>query len=290
MGLPILSRVFGINGSEFLVIILVAVIVVGPQRLPEYTRKLTQMVRQLRVFLDNARSQIAEEVGPEMADLDLSSLDPRQYDPRKIVRDALGEDIDAIREDLAHPFRTVGSAAKEMSDDAAQAVNDVVKKDRASSLSKQIEAKRAEQQAEKSSEKDASDKGAEQVEPVEAPEGDTPSETQEAQESSAPPQGVLQGTNDAEPEQTEPADQAEPLESPEPAEPVDPVESSAPESVEVPASLVEPGADPSMDAADEPGDDSHAAPVRPLSPRDIVRAANAAARTRAEAARVAVDF
>ena len=290
MGLPILSGVFGINGSEFLVIILVAVIVVGPQRLPEYTRKLTQMVRQLRVFLDNARSQIAEEVGPEMADLDLSSLDPRQYDPRKIVRDALGEDIDAIREDLAHPFRTVGSAAKEISDDAAQAVNDVVKQDRANSLSKQIEAKRAEQLAEKSSEKDASDKGAEQVEPVEAPEGDTPSETQEAQESSAPPQGVLQGTNDAEPEQTEPADQAEPLESPEPAEPVEPVESSAPESVEVPTSLVEPGADPSMDAADEPGDDSHAAPVRPLSPRDIVRAANAAARTRAEAARVAVDF
>ena len=277
---------FGISGSEFLVIILVAVVVVGPQRLPEYTRKLTQMVRQLRVFLDNARSQIAEEVGPEMADLDLSSLDPRQYDPRKIVRDALGEDIDAIREDLAHPFRTVGSAAKEISDDAAQAVNDVVKQDRANSLRKQIEAKRAEQ----SSEKDASDKGAEQVEPVEAPEGDTPSETQEAQESSAPPQGVLQGTNDAEPEQTEPADQAEPLESPEPAEPVDPVESSAPESVEVPTSLVEPGADPSMDAADEPGDDSHAAPVRPLSPRDIVRAANAAARTRAEAARVAVDF
>lgn len=281
---------FGISGSEFLVIILVAVVVVGPQRLPEYTRKLTQMVRQLRVFLDNARSQIAEEVGPEMADLDLSSLDPRQYDPRKIVRDALGEDIDAIREDLAHPFRSVGSAAKEISDDAAQAVNDVVKQDRANSLSKQIEAKRAEQLEEKSSEKEASDRGAEQVEPVEAPEGDTPSETQEAQESSAPPQGVLQGTNDAEPEQTEPADQAEPLESPEPAEPVDPVEPSAPESVEVPASLVEPGTDPSMDAADEPGDDSHAAPVRPLSPRDIVRAANAAARTRAEAARVAVDF
>lgn len=153
MGLPILSGVFGINGSEFLVIILVAVIVVGPQRLPEYTRKLTQMVRQLRVFLDNARSQIAEEVGPEMADLDLSSLDPRQYDPRKIVRDALGEDIDAIREDLAHPFRSVGSAAKEMSDDAAQAVNDVVKKDRATSLSKQIEAKRDERLAEKDTEK-----------------------------------------------------------------------------------------------------------------------------------------
>ena len=93
----------GVSGSEFLVIILVAVIVIGPQRLPEYTRKLTQAVRRLRVFLDDAKEQIAEEVGPELADLNLSDLDPRNYDPRKIVRDALGEDLDAIRRDLATP-------------------------------------------------------------------------------------------------------------------------------------------------------------------------------------------
>ena len=306
MGLPILSGVFGINGNEFLVIILVAVIVVGPQRLPEYTRKLTQMVRQLRVFLDNARSQIAEEVGPEMADLDLSSLDPRQYDPRKIVRDALGEDIDAIREDLAHPFRSVGSAAKEMSDDAAQAVNDVVKKDRASSLSKQIEAKRDERLAEKAEDSEIT-KSSESTEGVENAEG-----PQSAEQSPATaPRGVLQQADDvehaveaeaetdagsvesaegAEPEKTEPeqsgeAEDAEGTEQPEqsdrPAEPV-----------EVPTSLVEPqAAAAGEDAGDATaaGDDSRNR-VRPLSPRDIVRAANAAARTRAEAARIAVDF
>ena len=313
MGLPILSGVFGINGSEFLVIILVAVIVVGPQRLPEYTRKLTQMVRQLRVFLDNARSQIAEEVGPEMADLDLSSLDPRQYDPRKIVRDALGEDIDAIREDLAHPFRTVGSAAKEMSDDAAQAVNDVVKKDRASSLSKQIEAKRDERLAEKVEDSENT-KSSESTEGVENAEGPQSAE----QATSAPPRGVLQqaddveddaetetepgsvesvestdGADETEPEKTEPeqsgeaevAEDAEGTEQPEQSErPAEPVE--------VPTSLVEPqAAAAGEDAGDATaaGDDSHNR-VRPLSPRDIVRAANAAARTRAEAARIAVDF
>ena len=213
MGLPILSRVFGINGSEFLAIIrvaerlsirlfyaLVAVIVVGPQRLPEYTRKLTQMVRQLRVFLDNARSQIAEEVGPEMADLDLSSLDPRQYDPRKIVRDALGEDIDAIREDLAHPFRSVGSAAKEMSDDAAQAVNDVVKKDRATSLSKQIEAKRDGRLAEKDAEKAESSGSTEGSENSESTEGVENAESPQSAEqaAAAPPRGVLQQADDVE--------------------------------------------------------------------------------------------
>ena len=305
MGLPILSGVFGINGSEFLVIILVAVIVVGPQRLPEYTRKLTQMVRQLRVFLDNARSQIAEEVGPEMADLDLSSLDPRQYDPRKIVRDALGEDIDAIREDLTHPFRSVGSAAKEMSDDAAQAVNDVVKKDRASSLSKQIEAKRDERLAEKAEDSEIT-KSSESTEGVENAEG-----PQSAEQSAATaPRGVLQQADDveddaetepgsvesaegAEPEKTEPEQSGE-AEVAEDAEGTEqPEQSDRPaEPVEVPTSLVEPqAAAAGEDAGDATaaGDDSRNR-VRPLSPRDIVRAANAAARTRAEAARIAVDF
>ena len=306
MGLPILSGVFGINGSEFLVIILVAVIVVGPQRLPEYTRKLTQMVRQLRVFLDNARSQIAEEVGPEMADLDLSSLDPRQYDPRKIVRDALGEDIDAIREDLAHPFRSVGSAAKEMSDDAAQAVNDVVKKDRASSLSKQIEAKRDERLAEKDTEK------AENTESTEGAENAEGTQSAEQPPATAP-RGVLQqaddveddaetdagsvestdGADETEPEKTEPEQSGE-AEVAEDAEGTEqPEQSDRPaEPVEVPTSLVEPqAAAAGEDAGDATaaGDDSRNR-VHPLSPRDIVRAANAAARTRAEAARIAVDF
>ena len=307
MGLPILSRVFGINGSEFLVIILVAVIVVGPQRLPEYTRKLTQMVRQLRVFLDNARSQIAEEVGPEMADLDLSSLDPRQYDPRKIVRDALGEDIDAIREDLAHPFRSVGSAAKEMSDDAAQAVNDVVKKDRATSLSKQIEAKRDERLAEKDAEKAESSGSTEGSENSESTEGVENAESPQSAEqaAAAPPRGVLQQADDVEDdaeaeteagsvESADGADETE-LEKAEPeqsGETEDAKQPAEPEPVEVPTSLVEPQAAASgEDAGDATaaGDDSRTR-VRPLSPRDIVRAANAAARTRAEAARIAVDF
>ena len=303
---------FGISGSEFLVIILVAVVVVGPQRLPEYTRKLTQMVRQLRVFLDNARSQIAEEVGPEMADLDLSSLDPRQYDPRKIVRDALGEDIDAIREDLTHPFKSVGSAAKEVSDDAAQAVNDVVKQDRANSLSKQVEAKRAEQLAENGAETAKNTENTESSESTESVEGAESPESAE-QSAGSTPRGVLQQEDDAEPdaqsEWPEAADGSDEAE-PEKAEAEQSVETDEaegsddagqPESterpvepgpVEVPASLVEPVASASgEDAGDAAttGDDSRTR-VRPLSPRDIVRAANAAARTRAEAARVAVDF
>ena len=297
---------FGINGSEFLVIILVAVIVVGPQRLPEYTRKLTQMVRQLRVFLDNARSQIAEEVGPEMADLDLSSLDPRQYDPRKIVRDALGEDIDAIREDLAHPFRSVGSAVKEISDDAAQAVNDVVKQDRATSLSKQIEAKREERLAENDTDNaDNSESPTSSESSTEGAENAERLQSAEQQAASTPPRGVLQQAGDAEavsesadgsdetvPKATE-GERSQESDAAEQAEATEEDDQSAEsEPVEVPASLVEPQAAACGEEAGDStaaGDDTRTR-VRPLSPRDIVRAANAAARTRAEAARIAVDF
>jgi len=113
--------VFGISGSEFLVLLLVVIVVVGPRRLPEYTRRLTQLVRRLRLFLDNAKEQIAQEVGPELGELNLEDLNPRNYDPRKIVRDALGEDLDAIRRDLANPFRSAASTAVRTGDEVVAA-------------------------------------------------------------------------------------------------------------------------------------------------------------------------
>lgn len=83
----------GINGAEFLVLIVVALLVVGPERLPGYAEQLASWVRTLRRFLGSARERVAEELGEEAADVDWASLDPRRYDPRRIVRDALLEDV-----------------------------------------------------------------------------------------------------------------------------------------------------------------------------------------------------
>ncbi|WP_199422349.1 twin-arginine translocase TatA/TatE family subunit [Actinotalea solisilvae] len=83
----------GINGGEFLVLIVVALLVVGPERLPGYAEQLASWVRTLRRFLGTARERVAEELGEDAADVDWASLDPRRYDPRRIVRDALLEDV-----------------------------------------------------------------------------------------------------------------------------------------------------------------------------------------------------
>jgi Tat protein translocase TatB subunit len=83
--------VFGINPSEFIVLLVVAAVVLGPERLPEYAQQLTRLIRELRRMAQGASAQVREELGPEFDDIDWRKLDPRQYDPRRIVRDALSD-------------------------------------------------------------------------------------------------------------------------------------------------------------------------------------------------------
>ncbi|WP_076262622.1 Sec-independent protein translocase protein TatB [Intrasporangium flavum] len=80
---------FDINGWELLLLGVLAVIVLGPERLPEYAAKFGRFVRQARAMADRAKEQLKDEMGPEFSDIDWRAYDPRQYDPRKIVRDAL---------------------------------------------------------------------------------------------------------------------------------------------------------------------------------------------------------
>ena len=84
----------GINGSEFIVLLAVAAVVLGPERLPRYAQQLTQLIRQLRTMAASAQEKVREELGPEFDDVDWRALDPRQYDPRRIVREALADVVD----------------------------------------------------------------------------------------------------------------------------------------------------------------------------------------------------
>ena len=71
-----------LHGWEIVLLILAAVVILGPQRLPEYAAKLAQGVRYLRDLAEGAKGQIKEELGPGFEDVDWRQLDPRQNDPR----------------------------------------------------------------------------------------------------------------------------------------------------------------------------------------------------------------
>lgn len=83
---------FGINTTELLIVMVVVMLVVGPDRLPEYVAKLRGWIQQARRMAEGAKSQLKAEAGPEFQDIDWRQYDPRQYDPRAIVRQALFDD------------------------------------------------------------------------------------------------------------------------------------------------------------------------------------------------------
>jgi sec-independent protein translocase protein TatB len=90
--------VFGIGLPELMVIAIVAVVVFGPDRLPEFARQAGRFVRQMRNLAQTAQTQLREELGPEYADLKLSDLDPRQA-IRKHILEAMDDD-DLVSEPL----------------------------------------------------------------------------------------------------------------------------------------------------------------------------------------------
>lgn len=84
--------VFGLTFDKLLIIGVIAVFVLGPDRLPYYAAQLGQLVRRVRGFASQARERVKDEMGDEFNEVDWRKLDPRQYDPRRIIRDALLDD------------------------------------------------------------------------------------------------------------------------------------------------------------------------------------------------------
>lgn len=84
--------VFGLTFDKLLIVAVIAVFLIGPERLPTYAGKLAQLVRSLRDFANGAKDRMREEMGPEFDEVDWKKLDPRQYDPRRIIREALLDD------------------------------------------------------------------------------------------------------------------------------------------------------------------------------------------------------
>jgi len=85
--------VFGIGLPELMVIAVVAVIVFGPDRLPEMARQAGKFARQVRNLATSAQNSLREELGPEYADLKLTDLDPRQAIRKHILEAMEDEDV-----------------------------------------------------------------------------------------------------------------------------------------------------------------------------------------------------
>ncbi|MBT4908602.1 MAG: Sec-independent protein translocase TatB [Microbacteriaceae bacterium] len=82
---------FGLTIEKLLVIGVIALFLIGPDRLPAYSAQFARLVRRLRDMASGAQGRMRDELGPDFDDMDWKKLDPRQYDPRRIIREALQE-------------------------------------------------------------------------------------------------------------------------------------------------------------------------------------------------------
>ncbi|MGL5823748.1 MAG: sec-independent translocase [Nocardioides sp.] len=83
---------FGMGLSELAVIAFVAVVVFGPDKLPDLARQAGRFVRSMRGFATSARDELRNELGPEFADLEIRDLDPREIVRKHIIEAMEDED------------------------------------------------------------------------------------------------------------------------------------------------------------------------------------------------------
>jgi sec-independent protein translocase protein TatB len=79
-----------IGPLELVTIIVLAVLVFGPDKLPKVIQDVTRTIRKIREFSESAKHDIREELGPEFKDFEFEDLNPKTFIRKQLDNDELG--------------------------------------------------------------------------------------------------------------------------------------------------------------------------------------------------------
>ena len=92
---------------------MLAVILFGPERLPDLARKAARVIRYVRTMAASAQEQLSKELGPEFEDMDFRDLNPRTFVQKHLLDDV--EPIIAdVKSEITDVRRTVASSTKDV--------------------------------------------------------------------------------------------------------------------------------------------------------------------------------
>lgn len=83
--------VFDLDLPKLIVLGVIALIVFGPQRLPEMAAQAGRALRELRRMAEGAKSELQQNLGPEFSQFDLNDINPRHF-VRKHLLDDVGDE------------------------------------------------------------------------------------------------------------------------------------------------------------------------------------------------------
>ncbi|TXS53334.1 Sec-independent protein translocase subunit TatB [Streptomyces sp. uw30] len=79
-----------IGPLELVTLIVLAVLVFGPDKLPKLIQDVTRTIRKIREFSDSAKQDIRQELGPEFKDFEFEDLNPKTFIRKQMDNDELG--------------------------------------------------------------------------------------------------------------------------------------------------------------------------------------------------------
>lgn len=89
---------FDIGPLELVALAVIAMLVLGPDKLPRYAADAARVLRQVRRLANDAKAEMSRELGPELQGISMADLNPRSL-VRKHLLDPLDlDDLDDRRD------------------------------------------------------------------------------------------------------------------------------------------------------------------------------------------------
>ncbi|MEV8630204.1 sec-independent translocase [Streptosporangium sp. NPDC051023] len=97
---------FGLGWPEIVALVVIALLVFGPEKLPQAAAQAGRTLRTLREMANNAKADLQTGLGPEFANFDPSDLNPKNF-----VRKHLTGDLEDEWNDVTAAAAGAGGAA-----------------------------------------------------------------------------------------------------------------------------------------------------------------------------------
>ncbi|MFF4379341.1 sec-independent translocase [Kitasatospora sp. NPDC001547] len=74
-----------VGGLELLTLVIMAIIIFGPDKLPKLIQDTMGFIKKIRSFADNAKEDIRSELGPEFQDFEFEDLNPKTFVRKQLM-------------------------------------------------------------------------------------------------------------------------------------------------------------------------------------------------------------
>ncbi|RAG84663.1 Sec-independent protein translocase TatB [Streptacidiphilus pinicola] len=111
---------FDISPLEMVVLVVLAVVIFGPDKLPKLVQDAMGIIRKIREFSDSAKEDIRKELGPEYQDFEFQDLNPKTFVRKQMQRhgDEFGlGDIQELKNGFTRDASDAAAAVKSVRND-----------------------------------------------------------------------------------------------------------------------------------------------------------------------------